>query len=158
MLGLIKIQLMLQQLLLLGSIAKNVSRRDLRTKDNVAEHTHLNRLKPSNREWQNTGENKMDNKIRDYISNEDFLQKAGYRTYKPKIGSFGHALIKASKTQGRYSFINKCLDSYFRKLRQQRKLNGNKEQNSRHNLQSNASDNSKGSGSHSLTGDECNSK
>lgn len=86
------------------------------------------------------------NKINNYITFEDFLEQAGYRTHHPAVGSVGQALIKASKNQGRSSFINKCLDSYFRKLRQQRKKNkenGNKEQNSRHNLQSDASNNSK---------------
>ena len=59
--------------------------------------------------------------IRDYISSEDFLDKAGYRRYKPKVGILGKALIEASKHQGRSSFLNRMLDVYFKKLRQQKK-------------------------------------
>lgn len=87
--------------------------------------------------------------IKDYINFEDYLRKAGYRRYKPKVGSLGRALIKASKHQGRSSFLNRMLDVYFEKLRQQKnnrqkeqhKKNGYQKQNSRHNLQSNANDN-----------------
>ena len=59
--------------------------------------------------------------IKEYINFEDYLQKAGYRQYKPKVGSLGKALIEASKHQGRSSFLNKMLDVYFKKLRQKKK-------------------------------------
>ena len=87
--------------------------------------------------------------IRDYISSEDFLDKAGYRRYKPKVGILGKALIEASKHQGRSSFLNRMLDVYFKKLRQQKKDRRGKDnsviqkQNSRHHLQSDVTDNSK---------------
>ena len=69
--------------------------------------------------------------IHDYITMEDYLEKAGYRVYKPKIGSFMRALMDASKHQGRSAFITKMLDVYFKKLRQQRKkrLEENKKRN-----------------------------
>ena len=103
--------------------------------------------------------------IRDYISFEDYLEKAGYRQYKPKVGSLGRALIEASKHQGRSAFINKMLDVYFRKLRQQKKKrqkeqykkNEFQKQNSRHSLQSNASDNSISSVSSSIESNGCTS-
>ena len=66
--------------------------------------------------------------IKEYINFEDYLQKAGYRQYKPKVGSFGKALIEASKHQGRSSFLNKMLDVYFQKLRQKKKAQKLKEQ------------------------------
>ena len=101
--------------------------------------------------------------IRDYINFEDYLQKAGYRQYKPKVGSLGKALIDASKHQGRSSFLNRMLDVYFKKLRQQKK-NRQKEnfnnnvsgkQNSRPNLQSDASNNTKTGGLCSSEGNGC---
>lgn len=66
--------------------------------------------------------------IKEYINFEDYLQKAGYRQYKPKVGSLGKALIEASKHQGRTSFLNKMLDVYFQKLRQKKKAQKLKEQ------------------------------
>lgn len=66
--------------------------------------------------------------IKEYINFEDYLQKAGYRQYKPKVGSLGKALIEASKHQGRSSFLNKMLDVYFQKLRQKKKAQKLKEQ------------------------------
>ena len=89
--------------------------------------------------------------IKEYINFEDYLQKAGYRQYKPKVGSLGKALIEASKHQGRSSFLNKMLDVYFQKLRQKKKAQKLKEQqkknefqkqNSRHYLQSDATNHS----------------
>ena len=38
--------------------------------------------------------------IRDYLDFEDLIKKSGYKVYKPKIGSVGRALIKASKSSG----------------------------------------------------------
>ena len=66
--------------------------------------------------------------IKEYINFEDYLQKAGYRQYKPKVGSLGKALIEASKHQGRSSFLNKMLDVYFKKLRQKKKAQKLKKQ------------------------------
>lgn len=109
--------------------------------------------------------------IRDYISMEDFLDKAGYRRYKPKVGILGKALIEAcrsakstgnsSKHQGRSAFLNRMLDVYFKKLRQQKKDRKGKynsvvqKQNSRHHLQSNAPDNRGTSISGSIESDGC---
>lgn len=89
----------------------------------------------------------MQKKINDYIGMEDCIEKAGYWTFKPLFGTLGQALLKASKNQGRSSFINKCLDSYFKKLRQQRKRqnknDNSKKQDSRYHLQPDAANNSK---------------
>ena len=99
--------------------------------------------------------------IRDYISSEDFLDKAGYRRYKPKVGILGKALIEASKHQGRSSFLNRMLDVYFKKLRQQKKDRRGKDnsviqkQNSRHHIQSDATNNSKASVQCSTESDGC---
>lgn len=85
--------------------------------------------------------------IRDYINFGDCLEKSGYWQYKPKIGSLGKALIEASKHQGRSTFLNKMLDVYFKKLRQQKKKEQYKKnvqkQNSRHHIQSDVNDNNK---------------
>lgn len=64
--------------------------------------------------------------IKDYISFEDLLQKAGYKQYyQPKIGSLGRALLKASNNQRSDNFLKRYWDSYFRKLRQEYKHKGN---------------------------------
>lgn len=95
--------------------------------------------------------NKQENKPEiEYQSNgqpvaygfEDLLGKLGYKKFQPHVGSVGHALIKASKNQGRSSFLNKMLDSYFQKLRKQRKKDERKKQNSRNTLQPNVQNNS----------------
>ncbi len=58
-----------------------------------------------------------------FLTFEDLKEKMGYKTYKPKIGNFGRALIKASKenNQGRLTWLNKQLDELFRKQRQEYK-------------------------------------
>lgn len=56
-----------------------------------------------------------------YIGFEDLLQKLGYRRYIPKLGSLGKALLEASKNQRSNNFLKKYWDSYFRKLRQEKK-------------------------------------
>lgn len=64
---------------------------------------------------------KNNNAIHDYITFEDLLQKFGYRTYKPRLGTLGKALLEASKNQRSDNFLKRYWDSYFRKLRQQKK-------------------------------------
>lgn len=50
---------------------------------------------------------------------EDLREKLGYKVYKPRIGSFGRALIKASKEgkSGSSSLIKHQLDLLFKKDR-----------------------------------------
>ena len=86
--------------------------------------------------------------IHDYINFEDFLEKAGYWQYKPKVGSLGRALMEASKHQGRSAFITKMLDVLYKKMRQDKKRqkeqhskNVIQKQNSRHHLQSDVTNN-----------------
>lgn len=67
--------------------------------------------------------------IHDYLSFEDLLEKLGYRTYKPRIGSLGRSLLEASKNQRSNNFLKKYWDSYFKKLRQQRKFKGKRNTN-----------------------------
>ena len=64
----------------------------------------------------------------EYINFEDLLIKLGYRQYKPRIGTLGKALLAASKGQRSDNFLKRYWDSYFRKLRQdkKRKSNGSK--------------------------------
>lgn len=52
---------------------------------------------------------------------EDLLKKLGYKRYTPKIGTLGRALLKASKNQRSDNFLKRYWDSYYKKLRQQRK-------------------------------------
>lgn len=64
--------------------------------------------------------------IRDYLDFEDLIKKSGYKVYKPKIGSVGRALIKASKSHRSIGWLKNQLDAYFRSLRQNKKgKNGN---------------------------------
>lgn len=64
---------------------------------------------------------KNNNSIHDYIDYEDLLKKLGYKNYKPRIGTLGRALLEASKNQRSDNFLKRYWDSYFKKLRQQRK-------------------------------------
>lgn len=64
---------------------------------------------------------KNNNAIHDYIVYEDLLKKLGYRTYKYRIGTLGRALLEASRNQRSNNFLKKHWDSYFKKLRQQKK-------------------------------------
>ena len=59
--------------------------------------------------------------IHDYITYEDLLESLGYRTYKPRLGTLGKALLEASKNQRSNNFLKRYWDSYFKKLRQQKK-------------------------------------
>lgn len=60
--------------------------------------------------------------IKDYINFEDLLQKCGYtNNYKPQISNLGKALLKASNNQGRYNFLKRYWDNYFRELRQRKR-------------------------------------
>lgn len=83
-----------------------------------------------------------------YINFEDLREKLGYKVYKPKIGNFGRALIKASQEGNHRSvgWLKRQLDELFRKKRQTERqqrgnLNGNKKQNIRLDIQSNGYNN-----------------
>lgn len=65
-------------------------------------------------------------KIHNYINYEDLKEKLGYRTYKPRLGVLGKALLEASKKQKANNFLKRYWDSYFKKLRQKRKGQTNK--------------------------------
>ena len=73
--------------------------------------------------------------IRDYTNFEDLKVKAGYRTYTPKIGSLGQAIMTASKKNKCAKWCKEHLDTLFDKLRQNRKKNGLQKQNSGHSIQ-----------------------
>lgn len=62
------------------------------------------------------------------VNFEDLKEKLGYRTYKPRIGNLGRALIQASKKSNQRSigWLKKQLDELFRKDRQ---LNNKKKGN-----------------------------
>ena len=59
--------------------------------------------------------------IKDYINFEDLLKKWQYREYKPRLGSLGKALLKASNCQRSNNMLKKYWDNYFRELRQHKK-------------------------------------
>lgn len=84
--------------------------------------------------------NKRDKPIHNYIGYEDLLQKLGYKTYKPKLGTLGRALLKASKNQKPDNFLKKYWDIYFKKLRHRRRF---EKQNGRHTLRTDADHNGK---------------
>lgn len=54
------------------------------------------------------------NAIHDYIDYEDLLKKLGYKSYKPRIGTLGRALLEASKNQRSDNFLKRYWDSYFK--------------------------------------------
>ena len=98
--------------------------------------------------------------IRDYISFEDYLEKAGYKQYQPKVNSLWLAILEAGKHQGRSSFLNKMLDVYFRNVRQKKRQkeqlkNEFQKQNSRHNLYSDVANNNKPSITGSIESNGC---
>mgnify|MGYP003292812814 CR=1 FL=1 len=56
------------------------------------------------------------NKQPEFLTYEDLKEKLGYKTYTPKIGSLGKALIKAAKSNHRsIGWVNKQLDLLFNK-------------------------------------------
>lgn len=55
-----------------------------------------------------------------YQTKEELFEKLGYKTYQPKIGSLGRAIMEASKHHRSISWLKKQLDVYFNKLRQQK--------------------------------------
>lgn len=64
--------------------------------------------------------------IRDYLDYEDLIKKSGYKVYKPKVGSVGRALIKASKSHGSIGWLKNQLDTYFKSQNKNKKgKNGN---------------------------------
>lgn len=64
--------------------------------------------------------------IHDYISHEDLLEKSGYTTYKPAFGSLGKALLEASKNHRSIKWLKNHLDTYFNKLRNNKKNSRNR--------------------------------
>ena len=73
--------------------------------------------------------------IRNYISYEDLIEKAGYKTYTPKIGVLGKLLRKAvSKSRCLLAGqIKKQLDTYFDNTRQHKRKKDNNGKKERHN-------------------------
>ena len=57
-----------------------------------------------------------------FLDFTDLKEKLGYTTRKPKVGSLGRALIKASKesNQGSIKWLKNHLDTFFKKNRQQK--------------------------------------
>jgi len=55
----------------------------------------------------------------EYLDFEDLKEKLGYRTYKPKMGSVGRALLKATKDGNHRSvgWLKHQLDEVFKKQR-----------------------------------------
>lgn len=76
----------------------------------------------------------------DFVSYEELFEKLGYKkTYQPKIGSFGRALMEASKNHRSVSWLKNQLDTYFEKIRGNKKNRGNEnKRRSRHSVQRNA--------------------
>lgn len=70
--------------------------------------------------------------IKNYITYEDLYEKAGYRVHKPKITSMTRALIELSKNHRSIKWLKSYLDSYFKKLRENKRnrlRNEHKKQN-----------------------------
>lgn len=67
--------------------------------------------------------------ILDYTNYEDLLKKAGYFEKKPKVGVLGKALAEASKNHRSIKWLKNHLDTYFNKLRQEKKDKGKNEKN-----------------------------
>lgn len=55
-----------------------------------------------------------------YISNEDLIEKLGYKVVKPRITGLGKAIMEASKHHRSISWLKNQLDVYFRKLRKEK--------------------------------------
>ena len=75
----------------------------------------------------------------DFISYEELFEKLGYKkTYQPRIGNLGRAIIEASKSHRSISWLKRQLDTYFEKLRGHKKNNGNEnKRRKRHPIQRN---------------------
>lgn len=67
--------------------------------------------------------------INDYLGYEDLVEKAGYKSFTPKIGSFGKALLAASKATKSAKWLKEQLDVYFKKVRQKNKGQNDNKQN-----------------------------
>ena len=52
---------------------------------------------------------------------EDLKSKLGYKTYQPKISSWGRAIISASKNHRSIKWLKNHLDTYFKKIRDNKK-------------------------------------
>jgi hypothetical protein len=62
----------------------------------------------------------------EFISYEELFEKLGYKKqYQPRIGNVGRAIIEASKNHRSIDWLKNQLDTYFDKLRGQKKNKGN---------------------------------
>jgi hypothetical protein len=59
-----------------------------------------------------------------YISTSELIAELGYRTYQPKIGNVGKALMAASNEDKDCKWLKKHLDKMFTKLRKENNNNG----------------------------------
>lgn len=59
--------------------------------------------------------------INDYQTHDELFQKLGIKEYQPKIGNVGRAIMEASKNHRSIGWLKNQLDTYFDKLREQRK-------------------------------------
>lgn len=66
---------------------------------------------------------------------EDLKEKLGYKTYQPKLGSLGKALVKASKESNHRSigWLKHQLDELFKKDRQNKNKKERNDRNKRKN-------------------------
>ena len=60
---------------------------------------------------------KVQSKPIDYLTNEDLIQKLGYKTYKPKLGELGRAITEASKANPQQTWLKHQLDRMFEAVR-----------------------------------------
>lgn len=59
-----------------------------------------------------------------FLSTQEMLANKGYHTVTPTIGSFGKALMQASKENPENKVVKHQLDVMFTKLRREKKKNG----------------------------------
>lgn len=59
--------------------------------------------------------------INDYQTHDELFQKLGIKSHKPIIGNLGRAIMEASKNHRSIDWLKSQLDTYFDKLREQRK-------------------------------------
>lgn len=64
----------------------------------------------------------------DFLTYEELFEKLGYKkTYQPRIGNVGRAIMEASKSHRSIGWLKNQLDTYFEKLRGNKKNNGKNE-------------------------------
>ena len=73
----------------------------------------------------------------EFVSYEELFEKLGYKkSYQPKIGNLGRAIMEASKNHRSVSWLKEQLDAYFEKIRGSKKSNKNEnKRRSRHPIQ-----------------------